>query len=81
MSGPGSCGGYRTVWHTLQMEGHQVPRKIVEDMLREADPEGTEMRKRHRLKRRVYVNPGPNYAWHIDGYDIRLSYSRRHRWI
>ena len=23
----------------------------------------------HRLKRRVYQNPGPNYSWHIDGYD------------
>ena len=31
--------------------------------------EGTEPRRRHRLRRRVYSNPGPNYAWHIDGHD------------
>ena len=29
--GPGSCGGYRTVWHTLKMEGLNVPRIIVQD--------------------------------------------------
>lgn len=42
---------------------------VVQDLLRELDPEGSESRKAHRLKRRVYCNPGPNYAWHIDGYD------------
>ena len=33
------------------------------------DPEGTERRKCHRLKRKVYPNPGSNNSWHIDGYD------------
>ncbi len=27
------------------------------------------MRRRGRLRRREYQNPGPKYAWHIDGYD------------
>ena len=31
--GPGSCGGYRTVWHTLKMEGLNVPRIIVQDII------------------------------------------------
>ena len=31
INGPGSCGGYRTVWHTLKMEGLNVPRIIVQD--------------------------------------------------
>lgn len=55
------------------MEGLRVPRVIVEDMLKELDPEGTERRKAHRLKRRCYHNPGPNYmyAWHIDGYKLK----------
>jgi len=69
INGPGSCGGYRTVWHTLQMEGLQVPRNVVASLLKELDPEGTEFRKARRLQRREYHNPGPNYAWHIDGYD------------
>ena len=38
-------------------------------MLKEIDPEGSELRRRHRLKRRVYINQGPDYAWHLDGYD------------
>jgi len=29
IDGPGSCGGYRTIWHTLRMQGYQVPRAIV----------------------------------------------------
>ena len=37
--------------------------------MREICPERTERRRAHRLKRRVYRNLGPNYAWHCDGYD------------
>ncbi len=69
INGPGSCGGYRTVWHTLKMEGLQVPRIVVQETLKELYPEGTERRKAHRLKRRQYHNPGPNHSWHVDGYD------------
>ena len=43
------------------------------------DPEGTESRRRHRLRRRVYSNLGPNYAWHIDGHDN--DYSRKVLWL
>ena len=69
VSSPGSAGGYRSVWHTLELEGLRVPRIIVQHLLREIDPEGVSARKAHRLKRRVYSNPGPNYSWHLDGYD------------
>lgn len=69
INGPGSAGGYRTVWHSLELEGIRVPRSVVQSLLKELDPEGSENRKRHRLRRRRYVNPGPNFAWHIDGYD------------
>ena len=41
-----------------------VPRIVVQEILREIDPEGTQLRKARRLKRRVYHNPRPNYAWH-----------------
>ena len=69
VNGPGSSGGYRTLWHTLEMEGLRVPRIVVQEILKEVDPEGSELRKAHRLKRREYHNPGPNYSWHMDGYD------------
>ena len=69
LAGPGSSEGYRSMWHRLELEGLRVPRAVVATILRELDPQSTELRKSHRLKRRVYRNPGPNYAWHIDGYD------------
>ena len=37
--------------------------------LRIIDPEGVECRKRRRLKRRRYITPGPNFLWHVDGWD------------
>ena len=46
-----------------------MPRSTVEALLRELDPEGTEERRAHRLRRRTYRNTGPNDAWHCDGYD------------
>ena len=53
IAGPGSMSGYRSMWHTLRREGYMVPRKKVEDLLRELDPDGCEARRAHRLKRRV----------------------------
>ena len=53
----------------LKMAGFHVPRYTMQTLLRDIDPEGTESRRRHRLRRRVYSNPGRNYAWHIDGHD------------
>ena len=37
--------------------------------MRELDHEGCEPRRRKRLRRRKYRAPGPNYCWHVDGYD------------
>ena len=69
IDGPCSAMGYRSMWHTLEMEGLRVPRVIVQDLLKEMDPEGSQLRKKHRLQRRTYQNPGPNFSWHMDGYD------------
>lgn len=74
LSGPGSSMGYRSLWHTLEMEGLRVPRVIVQDLLKEMDPEGSEFRRKQRLKRRTNQNPGPNFSWHIDGYDKLKSW-------
>lgn len=38
------------------------------------DPAGVELRRRHALHRRVYRNPGPNFALHLDGYDKIKSF-------
>ena len=74
LDGPGCCRGYRAIWHTLQMSGITVPRVVVAELLRELDPEGVQERSTHRLKRRVYRNPGPNFSWHCDGYDKLKPY-------
>ena len=38
------------------------------------DEEGTAIRKRRRLSRRMYLNCGPNFSWHADGYDKLKPY-------
>ena len=74
LDGPGCSGGYRAVWHTLQMEGIQVPRDVVRVVLKELDPQGVEERRSKTLRRRAYHTPGPNYSWHVDGYDKLKPY-------
>ena len=73
-NGAASCGGYRAVWHALRLKGLLVPRNIVAEIYREIDPAGTVERRENRLQRRRYVNPGPNFAWHVDGYDKLKPY-------
>ena len=51
-----------------------VRRDTVMEALRVIDPEGVSIRKRHRLKRRKYSVPGPNFLWHIDGWDKLKPY-------
>ena len=69
-----------------------VTRNIVRQVIKILDPEGVEARSRHRLRRRNYSTKGPNYLWHIDGYDkIKLfrfcvhgaidGYSRKILWL
>ena len=62
------------------------------NVLKEIDPEGTNMPKARRLRRRKYVSEGPNSCWHADVYDkLKPSgfpihgcidgYSRRILWL
>ena len=67
-------GGYRSMWHALRISGHQVTRNIVEQLMRELDPEGCQIRRARRLRRRTYRLPGPNHCWHTDGYDKLKPY-------
>ena len=75
LDGPGCMRGYRAMWHTLRLDyGIQAPRRKVEGILQQVDPEETALRKAHALRRRSYTNPGPNFAWHVDGYDKLKPY-------
>ena len=49
--------------------GITTDQETVRLTLKALDPEGVICRSRNRLKRRIYIFKGPNYMWHIDGYD------------
>ena len=49
--------------------GLVADRKTVRRILKTLDPDGVERRSKRKLKRRKYHSKGPNYIWHIDGYD------------
>ena len=57
------------MWRRLKTLGHRVSRDVVLLAMRFVDQNAVAARKRRRLKRRDYASPGPNFCWHIDGYD------------
>lgn len=64
------CVGYRTMWkRPIKDHGLAVKRTEVMQIMKHICPNATEKRKAYRLKRRVYTLKGPNYVWHVDGYD------------
>ena len=66
----GQCLGYRTVWKRLCSQYNmRVTRNEVMKLMRVIDGQAVERRRKRRLLRRRYICPGPNYVWHIDGYD------------
>lgn len=70
MENSGQCLGYRPVWKRLTTEyGFAIQRKTVMELMRLIDPDGVARRKNRRLLRRQYTSPGPNFVWHVDGYD------------
>eukprot|EP00731_Ephydatia_muelleri_P023454 Em0015g1037a len=63
------------MWKLIQTKyGYTVKRSTVMMLLAVMDPEGTRQRKMHRLQRRTYENMGPNWCWHMDGYDKLKPY-------
>ena len=93
LEGSGSLIGYRQMHQRLRTDyGLVVSRETVRLTLKTLDPTGVEKRWQHKLKRRTYSAKGPNFIWHLDGYDklkpFGLSihgaidgYSRRIPWL
>jgi hypothetical protein len=89
----GSLLGYRQMHQKLRLDhGLVVSRETVRTTLASLDPEGVSLCSRHRLKRCKYTARGPNYVWHLDGYDkLKLfgfcvhgaidGFSRRIMWL
>jgi len=60
---------------TLRRRYHlNVSRELVRNVMRQIDPFAVDARRNHRLVRRTYWARGPNYIWHVDGYDKLRSY-------
>ena len=58
----------------LISKGIQCRREDARKMVCDKNPEGVQVRKRRRLRRRKYTSPGPNFVWHIDGHDKLKPY-------
>ena len=70
LRGSGSNVGYRQMTQRLVNDyGLVVDKETVRKLLKILDPEGVELRARRSLKKRQYRTKGPNYLWHINGYD------------
>ena len=75
LDGSGQMLGYRAMWRRLQSKYDiQVPRLVVQTILRDIDLEGSTQRRSNRLRRRNYFFPDPKYCWHADGYDKLKPY-------
>ena len=57
------------MWAKMIKRGIIAKRERVMTLLKELDPDGVETRRKKRLRRRAYHTKGPNFIWHIDGYD------------
>ena len=49
--------------------GLSVRTNDIRIILRHLDPEGVALRSARCLRRHDYYAPGPNFIWHLDGYD------------
>lgn len=70
----GQLHGYRWFHLKCLQNNFVVIQETVRQLLSCMDPNGVEIRKRKRLRRRQYTNRGPNYLWHIDSYDKLKPY-------
>lgn len=70
----GQLCGYRMMHAKCLQNGLRVRKEDVRLILKELDPDGVECRKGRLLRRRAYFSKGPNYLWHVDGYDKLKPY-------
>lgn len=70
LSGSGNSIGYRQMHRRILIDHSLViDRETVRIILKHLDPAGVEHRSRQTFRRRSYYAKGPNYLWHLDGYD------------
>ena len=73
MNGYGDLG-YKSMWHILNTQiGIRVTEKHIRLIMRALSNQVINPHRRA-LHRRQYINPGPNYTVHVDGYDKLKPY-------
>ncbi len=76
----GKLHGYLWMHNMCTRSGLVVSQETVRLLLHILDKDGVDIRRARRLRRRRYASRGPNWVWHIDGYDklktVWDSYSR-----
>ncbi|OWF36791.1 hypothetical protein KP79_PYT02858 [Mizuhopecten yessoensis] len=66
--------GYKLLHLKCTQKGFVVSQETVRLLIHILDPIGIRQRRRGRLNRRIYDNPGPDFVWHIDSYDKLKPY-------
>lgn len=75
LSGPGRTLGYRSMQARIRLShGISIDRESVRLILSFLDQDGVRARCQRRLRRRRYWSKGPNYTYHIDGWDKLKTY-------
>lgn len=74
LQGSFSSVGYRFMHQKLRSLGVMTDKETVRLCLLNLDPDGVERRRSRKLQRRVYTSRGPDFTWHIDGYDKLKPY-------
>lgn len=70
----GALHGYRWMYQKMKCRGIDARKEEVRILMGLLDPEGRDIRQKHKLKRRLYLSKGPNYIWHLDSYDKLRPY-------
>ncbi|XP_035990558.1 uncharacterized protein LOC118562959 [Fundulus heteroclitus] len=70
----GQMQGYRWLHLRAVQNGLVVQQDTIRQIIKFLDPEGVELRRTRRLRRRQYNTKGPNALWHMDSYDKLKPY-------
>lgn len=70
----GQMQGYRWLHLRAVQRGFVVSQDTIRRIIKLVDPQGVELRRARRLRRRQYSCRGPNALWHMDGYDKLKPY-------
>lgn len=70
----GMLHGYKFKHLKCIQAGLVASQYTVHVLLKILDPQGVQLRSRHRLRRRFYSKPGPKFLWHVDFYDKLKPY-------